>query len=67
MVVNSRREKEGNATVQMAESLGAEIAFVRADLSQPEHIRAMATACVGIYGGLDIAFNNARINASART
>jgi hypothetical protein len=44
MVVSGRREKEGNETVQMAESIDAEIAFVRADLSQAEDIRAMVTA-----------------------
>lgn len=41
---------------------GAEVAFIKADLSRPDEVRRIVPATVKIFGRLDYAFNNAGIS-----
>lgn len=67
VVVTGRRETEGHETVRLARAAGGEAAYVQADLSNPPQIHEMVQACADLYGGLDIAFNNAGIDGMMRT
>ena len=70
-LATSRRFAEEGARVvcvDIDETAGKEAAaavdglFVRADVTQEQDVQAMYAAAVEVYGGLDIAFNNAGIS-----
>ena len=70
-LATSRRFAEEGARVvcvDIDETSGKEAAaavdglFVRADVTQEQDVQAMYAAAVEVYGGLDIAFNNAGIS-----
>lgn len=64
VVVSDIDEDGGNETVGRIEDAGGDAMFVRADVSEPDHCRALVEETVKAYGGLDIACNNAGIGGA---
>ena len=59
VVVSGRREVEGKAFENELRSLGAEVAFVLADVRHEDDVRNLVEQTVGRFGRLDVAINNA--------
>jgi len=59
VVVSGRREAEGKAFENELRSLGAEAAFVLADVRHEGDVRNLVEQAVGRFGRLDVAINNA--------
>ena len=59
VVVSGRRETEGKALEVELGSLGAEAAFIPADVRHEESVRDLLDRIVGRFGRLDVAVNNA--------
>ena len=59
VVVSGRREAEGKALEVKLRSLGAEVAFVSADVRHEHDVRNLVEQAVGRFGRLDVAVNNA--------
>jgi NAD(P)-dependent dehydrogenase (short-subunit alcohol dehydrogenase family) len=59
VVVSGRREVEGKALENELRSLGAEVAFVLADVRHEDDVRNLVEQAVGRFGRLDVAINNA--------
>jgi NAD(P)-dependent dehydrogenase (short-subunit alcohol dehydrogenase family) len=54
-----RREQMGARVESEIRAIGGEATYKRADVRNPEEVKAFVDACVAQYGRLDIAFNNA--------
>ena len=61
VVLTGRREKEGAQVVAEIKKLGAEAAFVRADVAKDADVKRMVDFTVDKFGRLDVAFNNAGV------
>jgi NAD(P)-dependent dehydrogenase (short-subunit alcohol dehydrogenase family) len=61
VVVVGRRMDEGEETVRLIKEAGGEAIFVQADVTKEADVKAMVDKAVGVFGRLDIAFNNAGI------
>ncbi len=59
VVVVGRRVDEGEETVRLIQEAGGEAIFVQADVTKEADVKAMIDKAVGVFGRLDIAFNNA--------
>jgi NAD(P)-dependent dehydrogenase (short-subunit alcohol dehydrogenase family) len=59
VVVVGRRMDEGEETVRLIKEAGGEAIFVQADVTKEADVQAMVDKAVGVFGRLDIAFNNA--------
>ena len=59
VVVVGRRMDEGEETVRLIKEAGGEAIFVQADVTKEADVKAMVDKAVGVFGRLDIAFNNA--------
>ena len=59
IVVSGRRETEGKALEAELRSLGAEAAFIRADVRDEEDVRSLVDQTVARFGGIDAAINAA--------
>jgi NAD(P)-dependent dehydrogenase (short-subunit alcohol dehydrogenase family) len=59
VVVVGRRMDEGEETVRLIKEAGGEAIFVQADVTKEADVEAMVDKAVGVFGRLDIAFNNA--------
>jgi NAD(P)-dependent dehydrogenase (short-subunit alcohol dehydrogenase family) len=59
IVVSGRSTSAGEALNKELRELGAESAFIRADVRHEEDVRALVDATVARFGRLDVAFNNA--------
>jgi NAD(P)-dependent dehydrogenase (short-subunit alcohol dehydrogenase family) len=59
VVVSGRREAEGKAFENELRSLGAEAAFVLADVRHEGDVRNLVDQAAGRFGRLDVAVNNA--------
>jgi NAD(P)-dependent dehydrogenase (short-subunit alcohol dehydrogenase family) len=59
VVVVGRRIDEGEETVRLIKEAGGEAIFVQADVTKEADVEAMVDKAVGVFGQLDIAFNNA--------
>jgi NAD(P)-dependent dehydrogenase (short-subunit alcohol dehydrogenase family) len=67
VVVSTGRNVAGGAeTVKLIEDAGGEAIFVRCDVSKEDEVRAMVEKCVGAYGRLDYAFNNAGVGPDGK-
>jgi NAD(P)-dependent dehydrogenase (short-subunit alcohol dehydrogenase family) len=62
-----RRKELGEQNAREIEALGGQAAFMRADVRNEEEVRNLVNACVQRYGRIDIAFNNAGIEAPPKT
>src|SRR5213596_2128482 len=61
VVLTGRREKEGAQVVAEIKKLGADAAFVRADVAKDPDVHAMVKFTADKFGRLDIGFNNAGV------
>src|SRR5271155_2656588 len=59
VVVSGRREAEGKALEVKLRSLGADAAFILADVRHEDDVRNLVEQAVGRFGRLDVAINNA--------
>src|SRR5271156_1500245 len=59
VVVSGRREAEGMALEKDLRDLGAEAAFILADVRQEDQVRNLVEQTIGRFGRLDVAVNNA--------
>lgn len=59
LVVSGRRDDAGAALVVELRAVGAEAAFVRADVRHEDDVRNLVDKTVATFGRLDIAVNNA--------
>ena len=59
IVVSGRRDSEGNALAAELRDLGAEAAFIRADVRHEADVQALVEQTVSRFGRLDVAVNNA--------
>lgn len=67
VVVSDVDDKGGAETVKMIADSGGDAFYVRADVSNPEHVEALVKASVDHYGALQLAVNNAGIGGEAGT
>jgi NAD(P)-dependent dehydrogenase (short-subunit alcohol dehydrogenase family) len=63
VVVASRREPEGNETIELIRTAGGDGLLVKADISIPSDVDALIQRAAERFGRLDIAFNNAGIES----
>ena len=59
VLVSGRREAEGKALESKLRGLGAEAAFILADVRHEDHVRSLVDQTVARFGRLDVAVNNA--------
>src|SRR5258708_15642492 len=59
LVVSGRRETEGKALEAELRRLGAEAAFIRADVRRDDEVRELVDQTVARFGRIDAAVNNA--------
>jgi NAD(P)-dependent dehydrogenase (short-subunit alcohol dehydrogenase family) len=59
LVVSGRREKEGKALEAELRGVGAEAAFIQADVRHEEEVRQLVDQTVARFGRIDAAVNNA--------
>ena len=59
IVVSGRREAEGRALEAELRSLGAEAAFIRADVRHEDDVRSLIDQTVARFGRIDAAINAA--------
>ncbi|MDZ8240591.1 MAG: SDR family oxidoreductase [Nostoc sp. ChiQUE01a] len=59
VVVVGRRIDEGEETIRLIKEAGGEAIFVQADVTKEADVEAIVDKAVGVFGQLDIAFNNA--------
>ena len=57
-------EEGGREVCERAKALGAEVQFIRTDISSSDNVQAMVAAAVSAYGRLDGAFNCAAITSA---
>lgn len=65
VVLAGRRIEEGEAVVKEIETAGGEGRFVQTDVTQEDQVKRLVEETVRQFGRLDIAFNNAGIEAGA--
>ena len=65
VVLTGRREKEGTEVVAEIKKRGGTASFFKADFGEDSDVRAAVNSVVAAYGRLDIAFNNAGVEAKA--
>src|ERR1700687_1524987 len=59
LVISGRREAEGKALETELRGLGAEAAFIKADVRRDDEVRSLVDKTVERFGRLDVAVNNA--------
>lgn len=64
VVVAGRREAEGEKTVELVRTAGAQGLFVKADVSKGAEVEMLVKKTVEKFGRMDIAFNNAGIEGN---
>jgi len=65
VVVSGRREAEGAETVKQVRAAGGEALFVKSDMAVKKDVFGLIDTVVKKFGRLDIAFNNAGVEAPA--
>src|SRR5271154_1450527 len=64
VVVAGRRETEGEETVELVRAAGGDGLFVKTDVSKASEVEALVQKTVEKFGRLDVAFNNAGVEAA---
>ncbi|WP_042877333.1 SDR family NAD(P)-dependent oxidoreductase [Cupriavidus necator] len=59
LVISGRRQAEGKALEIELQQLGAEVAFIQADVRHDSQVRELVDQTVARFGRLDVAVNNA--------
>jgi NAD(P)-dependent dehydrogenase (short-subunit alcohol dehydrogenase family) len=67
VVLAARRKDEGADAAALIGALGGEAAFVATDVTDSTSVREMVGFCVGTFGRLDFAYNNAGITGHVHT
>jgi NAD(P)-dependent dehydrogenase (short-subunit alcohol dehydrogenase family) len=67
VVLAARRKDAGADAVALIEAAGGEAAFVATDVTDSASVREMVSFCVGTFGRLDFAYNNAGITGHVHT
>jgi NAD(P)-dependent dehydrogenase (short-subunit alcohol dehydrogenase family) len=62
-----RRENLGRQVQEAIRGTGGEATYQRADVRRESEVHALVRACVARYGRIDVAFNNAGIEAPPKT
>jgi NAD(P)-dependent dehydrogenase (short-subunit alcohol dehydrogenase family) len=62
-----RRQNLGEANAREVQAFGGEATYMRADVRNESDVRDFINGCVEKYGRIDIAFNNAGIEAPPKT
>jgi NAD(P)-dependent dehydrogenase (short-subunit alcohol dehydrogenase family) len=62
-----RRKELGEQNAQEIKKFGGDATFMRADMRQEAEIKNFVASCVAKYGRVDIAFNNAGVEAPPKT
>ena len=65
VVLTGRRKKEGTEVVAEIKKRGGIASFFKADAAEDSHVRAAVDFVLATYDRLDIAFNNAGVEAGA--
>ena len=66
VVMLGRREGQGNEVAEHIRSKGGDAIFVRADVSVTDDVKQAIDQTISAYGKLDVLFNNAGINQTAK-
>ena len=66
VLITGRRQSEGRLLVNDIRRNGGSVAFIQADLSQPEQVRWIVPFALQTFGRPDYAFNNAGISGDNR-
>ncbi len=61
-VIIGRRAESAAITLDLIKAAGGEAMFVRADVCQARQVEMAVEQTLAVYGGLDIAFNNAGVD-----
>ncbi len=61
VVISGRRLEEGRAALEQLQDISSQVAFVSADISQPEAVKNLLADTLRAFDRLDLAFNNAGI------
>ncbi len=64
VMLASRDRERGDAAAMKLRDAGADVEFRATDVGEPAQIEALVNACVGRFGRLDCAFNNAAFGGS---
>jgi len=67
VVLAARRKEQGADAVAVIEADGGEAAFVATDVTDAWSVREMVGFCLGTFGRLDFAYNNAGITGHVHT
>lgn len=67
VVIAARREDEAIKAVEEITSEGGLAHFIKTDVSDADSVQNMVLECEKVFGGLDIAYNNAGITGPAST
>lgn len=62
-----RRENLGAANEREIQAFGGQATYMRADVRREEDVKSFVDGCVKKYGRIDIAFNNAGVEATPKT
>lgn len=61
VIVASRRQSQGEETVNLIKEIGGESIFIATDVTQEDSVKNLIEQTVKLYGKLDFAFNNAGV------
>ncbi|WP_114951754.1 glucose 1-dehydrogenase [Sphingosinicella terrae] len=67
VMIAARRRSQGDEAVESIRAAGGEAAFVETDVSDRDSVREMVRSCLGTFGRLDVAYNNAGITGHVTT
>jgi NAD(P)-dependent dehydrogenase (short-subunit alcohol dehydrogenase family) len=62
VVVNDLNVENGTETVTQIETAGGSAIFIKADVTEPEEVKALVDQVIIQYGRVDVLFNNAGIS-----
>ncbi|QGQ94549.1 glucose 1-dehydrogenase [Paenibacillus psychroresistens] len=62
VVVNDLHVENGTETVTQIEAAGGTAIFIKADVTEPEEVKALVDQVIAQYGRIDVLFNNAGIS-----
>ncbi|HZG57982.1 glucose 1-dehydrogenase [Paenibacillus sp.] len=62
VIVNDLDAEKGRETVDEIAAAGGKAAFFKADVTNPEQVKAMVDAVVAQFGRIDVLFNNAGVS-----
>jgi len=64
VVIAGRSETAGQNALSSLREISRNVEFISADVSNPQHVKALVSNTVELFGRLDIAFNNAGVDGT---